>query len=270
MPSALTEYSPEWETFQEGQFEWPGESGPQVFSEIDEMDLAAELLAVRDEQELDQFLGRLIRNVGRRIGATVRSPVGQAIARALKDVVKNVLPLAVGAAGTFVGGPLGTALGSGLAPMAGQALGLELEGLSHEDQEFAAARCFVRFASEAVKNTASTSSTDDPAAAAHVVADAAQRLAPVLLRLPVPRRRDDLELPTSMTRIGPAEETMHDIDRTQLEFEPEAESFEYEQYEEGEWPGETEASSAKPRRWNWLPSSWRLRTSRSSTSFSAC
>ena len=38
--------------------------------------------------------------------------------------------------------------------MAGSALGLELEGLSQEDREFEAAKQFVRFASDAVKNAA--------------------------------------------------------------------------------------------------------------------
>jgi hypothetical protein len=41
--------------------------------------------------------------------------------------------------------------------MAGQALGLELEGLSQEDREFEATRQFIRFAGDAVKNALTAS-----------------------------------------------------------------------------------------------------------------
>jgi uncharacterized protein (DUF697 family) len=182
MPSPLAEYDPELEALEGEQSAWPGESGSEVLSETDELEMAAELLAVTNEQELNQFLGTLIRKVGRTVGQVVRSPIGRAVGGVIKGVVRNALPVAGGALGTFVGGPLGTTIGSGLASMAGQTLGLELEGLSHEDQEFEAARRFVRFASEAVTNAASTSTAKDPVAAAQTaVAAAAQRLAPGLL-----------------------------------------------------------------------------------------
>jgi hypothetical protein len=249
MPSPLTEYTPEWETFEGEQFEWSTETDSAVLSEIDEIELAAELLAVRDEQELDQFLGGLIRKVGRTVGKVIRSPIGRAVGGVLKGVVKTALPLAGGALGTFVGGPLGTAIGSGLASMAGKALGLELEGLSHEDQEFEAAKRFIRFATEAVKNAASTASADDPIAAAQAAAAAAaQRYAPGLLRWGSPThasvgparnerwvrrgsQRDHRQ--QSRIHIRPAEDTMHDIDRTQLESDFESDEF--------GWAGETEA-----------------------------
>jgi hypothetical protein len=184
MPSPLTEYSPELEIFESEQLEWPGETSGAVLGETDEMELAAQLLEVRDEQELDQFLGGLIRKVGRAVGKVVRSPIGRAIGGALKGMVKTVLPIAGGALGTFVGGPLGTAIGSNLASMAGSALGLELEGLSQEDREFEAARRFVRFASDAVKNAAMSSSPDPVAAARSAIAAAARRFAPGLARGP--------------------------------------------------------------------------------------
>ena len=187
MPSALTEYDPELEAIEGEQSAWPGESDSEGLGEIDEIEMAAELLAVTNEQELDQFLGQLVRKVGRAVGRVVRSPIGQAIGGVLKGVLKNVLPAASGALGTSTGGPLGSAIGSVLASNAGQALGLELEGLSHEDQEFEAARRFVRFASEAVKNAASTSPAQDPVAAAQsAVAAAARRLAPGLVQAPGP------------------------------------------------------------------------------------
>ena len=68
MPSPLAEYNPEWETLEGEQSAWSGESDSEVLSETDELEMAAELLAVTNEQELDQFLGDLIRKVGRTVG----------------------------------------------------------------------------------------------------------------------------------------------------------------------------------------------------------
>jgi hypothetical protein len=255
MLSPLTEYNPELETFAGDRVASP-DTGGEIFSETSEMDLAAELLAVRDEQELDQFLGELVRTVARRIGSAVPPPVAQAIKGTLKDMLKNVAPpRAAGAAATLAGGPFGATIGSGLASLAGETLGLELEGLSHEDQEFTAAKRFVRFAGEAVNNTASMPG-DDPAAAARVAVIAAARgLAPGLTRFLRPLRagqtdsapwlrqapRNHRQMPitraTPATHIRPTEATMHDIDQTQLEYE--GENPEYEQYEQFEWPGES-------------------------------
>jgi uncharacterized protein (DUF697 family) len=248
MPSPLTEYNPEWETFEGDALEWSGASGDEIFDQSTELELAAELLGVKGEQELDQFLGDLIRKVG----SIARSPLGRAIGNGLKGVIKAALPLAGGALGTLAGGPLGAHIGSGLASMAGQAFGLELEGLSQEDRELAAARGFVRFASEAVKTAASASPSHDPATAAEVaIATAAQRSAPGLLRLvrrapaggnghwshPESQGRHRYQ-PAADTHIRSAEDTMHDIGRIQLEGDLEMGNYEAEQFE---WAGETDA-----------------------------
>ena len=182
MQNPLTEYSPELETFENEEFELPGEATGEVLGEAELMELTAELLEIRDEQELDRFLGRLIKKVGGTIGKVVRSPIGRAIGGALKGIAKRALPLAGGALGAWVGGPLGAKLGSSLASMAGNALGLELEGLSQEDREFEASKQFVRFASSAVHH-ALTAPPDNPAAAAQTaVIAAARQHAPGLLR----------------------------------------------------------------------------------------
>jgi uncharacterized protein (DUF697 family) len=187
MQNPLAEYNPELETFENEQFEqfeWSGETTGEVLGESELLELAAELLEVRDEQELDRFLGSLIKRVGRAVGSVVKSPIGRAIGGVLKSVAKRALPLAGGALGTFVGGPIGAQIGSGLASMAGNALGLELEGLSQEDREFEAAKHFVRFASDAVKNAVSAPGTNPGQAAQTAIAMAAQRYAPGLLRAP--------------------------------------------------------------------------------------
>ena len=187
MASPLIDYSPELEIFEAEQFESSGEIGLGVLGELDEMELAAELLEVRDEHELDRFFGDLIHKVGRAVGSAARSPIGQALGGLLKDVARRALPVAGGTVGTIGGGPFDTTIGSGLAAMAGKALGLELEGLSHEDREFEAARQFVRFASEAAKNVTAIAPIVRAPTAAHLaaaqsaVAAAARRFAPGLV-----------------------------------------------------------------------------------------
>lgn len=160
-----------------------GENGSESpFGEAEEMELAAELLGVTTEAELDQFLGGLIRKAGRAIGGFVRSPVGRAIGGALKSVARTALPIAGRAIGTYFGGPAGGAIGGKLAGAAGRIFGLELEGLSQEDQEFEVARRFVRLAGTAVKNAALAPAGTPPAVAARqAMAAAAQQHAPGLV-----------------------------------------------------------------------------------------
>ena len=179
--------NPEYEQYEQyEQFEWEGESGP-VFSEAEEMELAAELMEVRDEQELDRFLSDVIKGAGRALGKVVRSPLGQAVGGMLKGVAKKALPLAGTAVGTWLGGPLGAQVGSGLATMAGNALGLEAESWSQEDREFEGAKQFVRLAADSVNNAAQMAPGVDPRAAAQAgLARAAQTLAPGLLQSSAP------------------------------------------------------------------------------------
>src|SRR5690348_3865927 len=102
----LMEYSPQTETFEySSEMESESNSGPGVFSESEEMELAAELLEVNNEQELEQFLGDLIKKAGHAIGSFVKSPIGKAIGGVLKTAAGKVLPIAGGALGGFVGGP---------------------------------------------------------------------------------------------------------------------------------------------------------------------
>jgi hypothetical protein len=150
-------------------------SGAEVFSEALETELAAELLELRDEAELDQFLGKLISRAGRAIGQVVKSPIGRAVGGVLKTVAKKALPIAGGALGAWVGGPLGAKIGSGLASAAGKAFGLELQELSAEEQELEGARQFVRFAGDTVKRALAAPPTADPRQVVSPAAVAAAR-----------------------------------------------------------------------------------------------
>ena len=89
----------------------------------------------------------------------------------LKGVLKKALPIAGNVAGSFFGGPIGATIGGKLGSMAGNLFELELEGLSQEDREFEAAKQFVRFASEAVKNAASAPGGNPVAIARSAITD---------------------------------------------------------------------------------------------------
>lgn len=180
--SSLAAYNPQMETF---EFEFEGATPNyefEVFNEAEQMELAAELLEVRDEAELEQFLGSLIKKAGRAVGSFVKSDAGKAIGGFLKSAAKKALPIAGSALGGMFGGPLGAKIGGSLANVAGSALGLELEGLSNEDREFEAAKQFVRFAGESVKNLSTAPAGANVAAAARqAIAQAAKTHAPGLI-----------------------------------------------------------------------------------------
>lgn len=167
-------------SFEDQEFEYAdhGES----FTELDELDLAARLLEVTSDEELDQFLGDLIKRAGQAVGRFVRSDTGRALGSILKGAAKKALPIIGKAVGGYLGGPTGAKMGSQLAVQAGRIFGLELEGLSPEDQEFEVARRFVRFAGNAVKRATRMPSTISATkAATRAVADAARQYAPGLL-----------------------------------------------------------------------------------------
>jgi hypothetical protein len=99
----------------------------------------------------------------------------------LKGVLKKALPIAGKVAGSFFGGPVGATIGGKLGSMAGNLFEMELEGLSQEDREFEAAKQFVRFASEAVKNASFMPGGNPVAVARSAIAAAARNHAPGLL-----------------------------------------------------------------------------------------
>jgi hypothetical protein len=194
MDRRLLDYNPETEIFEAGAFafdesQWPGgTSAESVFSEADEMEHAAGLLEVASETELDRFLGDLIDKAGRAIGSIARSPTKDALAGILKAAAKRTLPVVARAVGQRLGSTSDSDIGARVVQAAGKYFGLELEGLSPEDQEFEAAKRFVRFAGEAAKNALAVPAGMPPEAAA---ARAAHRYAPGLLsNIPGPRPAD--------------------------------------------------------------------------------
>ncbi len=170
----------------EGDYETYGETYGETdgfFNEAEEMEIAAELLSVTNEEELDQFLGSLFNKVKRGIGKITNSKAFGPLGGILKGLAQKALPIAGGALGSMIPIPgVGTALGAAAANAAGKMFGLELEGMSAEDQEFEVARRFVRLAGDAAQEVATAAPTTPPVQAAQsAVVSAAQKHAPGLL-----------------------------------------------------------------------------------------
>lgn len=182
------EYEDELEAYQgmNGQYmasEYEHEFGYEnIFDEAEEMELAAELLEVMDDEELEQFLGKLIKRASRKVKKAVRGRAGRFLKRGLRGLAKKALPIAGGAVGSLFGGPAGGAIGSRLASRAGSLFGLELEGLSPEDQEYEVARRYVRLAGDAAKKAAMAPASAPPQIVAKkAIASAAKKHAPGLV-----------------------------------------------------------------------------------------
>ncbi|HEX3146268.1 MAG TPA: hypothetical protein VHQ64_20000 [Pyrinomonadaceae bacterium] len=173
----------EFEGESESNYESPNEfethdeySQEGVFNEADEMELAAELLSVSNEAELEQFLGKIIKKAG----GFVSSALGQDLMDQVRGLAAKALPMLGSAVGNMIAPGVGGAVGGKLA---GSVLGLELEGLSYEDQEFEVAKQIVRLGGEAARYAAQAADYGPPDQVAHeAFSAAAQQYAPGLWR----------------------------------------------------------------------------------------
>jgi hypothetical protein len=151
------------------------------FGEMQEIELASELLEIGSELELEQFLGNILNAVGGAARRFASSQTGQALGGILKDAARQALPVVGKAVGQWVT-PSGGDVGAQVATQAGKMLGLELEGLSAEDREFEVARQFVRFAGAAGRAACQMPPHVSPDQAARSAAvNAAQTFAPGLM-----------------------------------------------------------------------------------------
>ena len=177
---------------QEYGHEMSGEYGHEMNNEEEQFlgSLVSGLFEVSNEQELNMFLGDLMRKATGAASALVTSPAGQSVGRYLVDLGKNTLPQLGGQyggqAGAALGGRAGAALGGRLGPLGARAgqwagskagdylgtaggnwagtqagnllantaqrvFGLELEGLSPESQEMEISQRYVRFATDVAR-----------------------------------------------------------------------------------------------------------------------
>jgi len=179
------EFETEYDDEYEDEFEYDNEIAISPFSEEEEMELATELLAITSEEELDQFLGRLVKRAWRGVKKFGKSKIWRGIKKGLRGVAKVALPIAGKVAGSFFGGPVGGKIGGKLGSWASRLFEMELEGLSPEDQEFEIARRFVRLAgSSAVHAVRAPSSAPVKAVVKSSIKKAAKKHAPGLLKKP--------------------------------------------------------------------------------------
>ena len=194
------EYEYEFESGYDDQYEFES-----PFDEQEEMELAAELLSVTSEEELDQFLGKVFKKAWRgvrKIGKKL-APIARPLGGILKGLAKKALPAVGGALGSFIPVPgVGTALGTALGTAASRALEMELEGMDPEDQEFEAARRIVRIAGAAAKKAAAAPAGQSPQQVAKVaVTNAAKQHVP---NLPKPRMKSPMRPAQSAASAGRA------------------------------------------------------------------
>jgi hypothetical protein len=137
-----------------GEFELYGAFETEILSENEEMELAMELLSVNQEQELEQFLGSLVKSVGgalKSAGKFVSKNVLPVVGPALKQLAKTALPLAGSALGSFIPIPgVGTMIGRTLGQAAANALEMETAGMDPEQADIEKARRFVKIAASAI------------------------------------------------------------------------------------------------------------------------
>lgn len=197
----------EFENFETGQHEYAhetfneyqGESG-QFPGQMSEMELAAELLSVSSEAELEQFFGKLIGKAFKGVKAFANSSVGKTLGGALRQVAKTALPSVGAALGSMIPIPgVGTAIGS----MAGNALASALEmesgGVSSEDREFEVAQQVVRLATQAAQSAAQAPANANPnAVASQAVKSALQAIQPRAASVSAPGRPGSAAVPAGL------------------------------------------------------------------------
>jgi hypothetical protein len=180
----------------EGEGEGEYEDEDEEAAEAAELELATELLEVSSEQELDRFIGNLVRSAAGAVSDFTRTREGRQLGGILKQAAGRALPVLGRAAGRAIGGAIagategsrrryqrtGARIGDAVGAAAKRYFGLELEGLSPEDQEFEVARRFVQFGRDAVRECLRRLGTG-PARqiAQQAVASAGQQLAPGLV-----------------------------------------------------------------------------------------
>jgi hypothetical protein len=152
----------------------PMTSEAPVLSEAEEMELASELMELETEEEFENFLGDIISGVANAAGSVLGPGAGNALGGLLKGAAKKLLPIAGSVVGGYLGGPLGASVGGKLAGSV-----MEMEA---NEQEWEAAKTFVRLAADAARNAALAPEGEDAHATAHqATVEAAQRHAPELL-----------------------------------------------------------------------------------------
>lgn len=136
--------------------EFQEEDGGSEVPDADAQELALELLQVQDEDELEEFLGSLIKSAARAGGRFLRSGVGQKLVGAAKNLAKQHLPSVAANIGGHFGGARGRDIGGRVGSFAASQLEVD-------DSELETAKNLVQAMVTAGKS-ASTADASAPAA----------------------------------------------------------------------------------------------------------
>jgi hypothetical protein len=171
------------------EYSFGGEVAAETtLTEHEIQELAAELLEVSGEAELEQFLGKVFKKIGsglKKVGGFVGKGL-KTLGKGLKVMAPTLLSFAGKAVGSAFGGPLGGMIGSKLGSFAGNLIKkAEMEVAEVEEREFEAAKNFVRFADLAAQHLSRTPpGVDGEAAAMRAMERAAAQLAPAGVAAP--------------------------------------------------------------------------------------
>ena len=161
------------------QFEYDTISG-ELFDDLEEMELAADLLSANNNNNVELFLNMFLRSV-----PNLRRSVRFRMRKALARIARTVLPGPRIELNEITSWP-----GARRLATAGRIFGLELEGLSPEDKEFEVARRLVRLVRDAAKKAALMPASFPPGIVAQrAVKASARRHAPELLKLSIVHKR---------------------------------------------------------------------------------
>ena len=160
-------------------FEQDAFEDERVFDEAQEYELAMELLSVATEDELDQFLGRLVRGAwkGLKKAGSAIGRIARPLGGVLRGVAKAALPMVGGALGSFIPIPgVGTMIGRAVGQAVSSALEAETAAIDAGMRDVEKARRFVRIAGTAARQLArGAESVGDPQTAARDAVLAAAR-----------------------------------------------------------------------------------------------
>lgn len=132
----------------------------EALNEAEASEFAARLLDAETEAEFDHLLGAIMTHAAGKSGGSLAPPLGDALGGYLKRIARGIR----------------------LDPVAGQTLGLELEGFDALEQEFETNLQFVRLAGEAARHAAEQMLAAPPQLTALAsLAGAAELYAPALL-----------------------------------------------------------------------------------------
>lgn len=166
MNRTLLGYNPDFDIFERGSSVATSLEHETSLLDTDLTEAATELLEVAGRPALPALLARVLRNAARTAGRTMDRAVEGELVRLLQRAARIALPAA------------GIASRDGAA-QASRFFGIELEGLSPEDQEFESARRFIQLIEAAARDAAVGSQRLPPAIAAWLAASrAAKRFAP--------------------------------------------------------------------------------------------